>query len=318
MLTKVTVADPPVKAFLDSAYEMSLLLSCPEALFTFYNSNIMLEFSFGYDSRVHISGPDSRIWDRRSFQFRNSYDFFDTDDPLSKIVDINCKMIENGYCVLGDFDEYYVPGKSSFGEKHFSHNYMISGFDRAERYFILHGYNKAGQHEKYGETKLSFDDYMSAIEIKKDSFPQNEDIWRNLDFQKPDKDNFDRTIDTERIKTELSKYLEPESDLKGINTIIFLADTAERGLDLRNIRLLWEHARIMSDRAVFLNGLGWLKDSADAINKLYAVKRFAESLFNLSLLAVLRNREMENVKSALIRLSQLEKEAFGSLLSEIS
>ena len=318
MLTKVTVADPPVKAFLDSAYEMSLLLSCPEAIYTFYNSNIMLEFSFGYDSRIHISGPDSRIWDRRLFQFRNSYDFFYTDDPLSKIVDINCKMIENGYCVLGDFDEYYVPGKSSFGEKHFSHNYMISGFDRIERYFILHGYNKAGQHEKYGETKLSFDDYMSSIEIKKESFPQNEDIWRNLDFQKPDKDNFDRTVDTERIKAELSKYLEPESDLKGVNTIRFIADTADRSLDLRNIRLLREHARIMSDRAVFLNGLGLLKNSADAIDKLYAVKRFSESLFNLSLLAVLRNREMENVKSALIRLSQLEKEAFGSLLSEIS
>ena len=159
---------------------------------------------------------------------------------------------------------------------------------------------------------------MSSIEIKKESFPQNEDIWRNLDFQKPDKDNFDRTVDTERIKAELSKYLEPESDLKGVNTIRFIADTADRSLDLRNIRLLREHARIMSDRAVFLNGLGLLKNSADAIDKLYAVKRFSESLFNLSLLAVLRNREMENVKSALIRLSQLEKEAFGSLLSEIS
>ena len=226
-------------------------------------------------------------------------------------------MIEEGYCVLGDFDEYYVPGKSSYREKHFPHNYLICGVDRTQRFFILKGYNKAGQYEKYGESLLPFDDYIAALKIREESFPFDVDIWRNLEYKKLKYENLDKEADLEMIKNGLTSFLNPKKETEGLNVFNIIIQIIDEVLDLRNIRLILEHAEVMFERAYFFNNLGLVKNGTEVMEKLDSVKKKAEVLFNLSLLAEYKGKRKDKVREFLINFVKCEKEALEVFLAAI-
>ena len=52
-------------------------------------------------------------------------------------------LIDNGYYVcFGGTDDYYIKGKSFYGERHFDHDGMICGYDRNDKTFTVYAYDE--------------------------------------------------------------------------------------------------------------------------------------------------------------------------------
>ena len=309
----VPTVDPRIKAFLDHAFDLSVLLSNPKMIPTLYNSYISLNYSFGWEDRLDIEKPvylGRHIWDAKRFQFRNSLSFFDSEDPVEMIVENNKRMICEGYCVLGEYDEYHVPGKKTYGKSHYIHNYLISGFNDEEKSFTVHGYSSKNGLEQYGKVNLEIDYYKCAISIDRKPFPDTMQLWRYLEYRKVNINNVDISLDTAKIKRSIESFLEPDDNDYGINVFTIISEFQDQTINLRDIRLLYEHAKLMVKRAECLTKHRLISNSSDLIELLDTVTRFAEALFYKTVKIKILNKDYSDIRKALLRLAELEQNAF--------
>ena len=165
--------------------------------------------------------------ERRGFLFRNSLGFFDSNDTLDYIVNMNIEMLKKGYCVEGEFEEFYISGKAVYHDEHFMHNYLLIGVCEEGQYFYSAGYNILnGGYSKYSEFTISFEDYKNVLLLRKDSFPDFDEL-RDLYYIKPDEITVACEINTEIIREQLYNYLGINGyeirPYEGINTISYIA-----------------------------------------------------------------------------------------------
>ena len=325
MNIKLPVADPPIKSLNHHAFYLSIILNDERMLPYLYNNFIKLKKLDWFDGRVETEpGIDESYRNiySKGFTFRNSLDFFDASDSLDYIIELNNKMLKEGYYILGEFDEYYIPHKSAYRRFHFVHNYLIVGVCEEERYYYAMGYNNInGQLSKYGEQKITFEEYKNALAIRKEAYSTDGLYWRSLNYLQYKYPETGCELNPAKIREQLNNFVgsgeyNPEPD-EGINMFQYMADHInDHTFDLRNYRMIMEHANIMSDRAKFMNEKGLLNNYNLLSEKLLTVKKTAEILFNLSIKYLIGGnaRIIEQIRSTLNKLSVLEQDALGGFV----
>ncbi len=171
------------------------------------------------------------------------------------------KLLDAGYYVyFGDIDDYYVPGKSWYQERHFRHDGAICGYNAFDKTYCIYAYDQHWVYRKFWTPQKAFERGRQAM------FQQG--IYGNLCAMKPKMDIVAFSSATalqgirEYLDSDMDKY--PESGAGTVRGIIvhqYIAryiDKLMDGLipyirmDRRVFRLIWEHKRVMLERIIKL------------------------------------------------------------------
>lgn len=67
------------------------------------------------------------------------------------------EMLDAGYYVcFAGVDDYYVPGKSWYRERHFAHDGLIHGYDRADKTYLLYAYDQNWRYRSFWTPQAAF------------------------------------------------------------------------------------------------------------------------------------------------------------------
>lgn len=167
------------------------------------------------------------------------------------------KMIDDGYYVAFEgIDDYYVEGKSWYGQRHFCHDGLIFGYDENDRTFSIYAYDNNWQYSMFRASQ-------SGFEMGRKSGMDMEGFCCIYAIKtKP----WHVDLDCCEIKKQLEIYLDSSlekypPDINYIvqgtvvhDYIIMYLDKLIDGsipyekTDQRVFRLIWEHKKVMYDR----------------------------------------------------------------------
>ena len=167
------------------------------------------------------------------------------------------EMIDQGfYIYFGDFDDYYIEGKSWFRQRHMYHDGLICGYDQEKKTYCLYSYDKNWVCHKFETSQQSFNNGRKAAMEK-----AGKGILCAIK-PRPEPVAFDSKVALEKIKEYLDSSLEkyPPTDETPVYGIVVhdyiamyigkLQDESipyER-MDWRVFRLIWEHKKVMHER----------------------------------------------------------------------
>lgn len=167
------------------------------------------------------------------------------------------EMIDQGfYIYFGDFDDYYIPGKTWYKQRHFYHDGLIYGYNQEKKTYYIYSYDSNWILNKYETPQEAINDSRKAA-------------MKNagkgiLCAIKPSQEfiAFDSQIALEKIKEYLDSSLEkyPPTDetwVLGIvvqEYMVMYIEKLQDGsipyekMDWRIFRLIWEHKKVMQER----------------------------------------------------------------------
>ena len=204
-------------------------------------------------SSPHVRVLDSSFWLNPNIE--NIMLKIDFNEP-----NIHTKIksfLDNGYYVyFGCIDDFYMEGKSWFGERHFDHDGMIFGYDEQKQTYDVYAYNKSwiyttftipqkcfadGLHSKYHYTEYAT---LNGIKSKAETVG----------------------LDIKKIKKGITEYLDsswykypPNIDAPVYGIVVHdyismymykLLSNAfpHEKIDRRVYRAIWEHKNVMLQR----------------------------------------------------------------------
>lgn len=184
-----------------------------------------------------------------------------TNDYLN-VIKLLEYLIQTGYYITGEYNEYYIPQKGAYLQADFLHDYIIWGCDNEKEVLYSTGYLKGGNYQTF---EISYADYYKSI-INAPS--QRIKLW----FHKINSE-YSVSLNVAEIINQLQNYLSsvcPGEEISsntifGIDAWRYLENQVKDHdspfIDLRRSRLLAEHKNIMHLR---LNGMlknGYLIDN---------------------------------------------------------
>jgi len=200
------------------------------------------------------------------------------------------EMLDSGaYVVFTGVDDFYIPGKSWYRQRHFVHDGMICGYDQTEKTYCIYAYDQNWIYRKFWVPQKSLDagrkaavkqegfGYICAIKPKADIVefsPElvHDNLWQYLNTHIGKKANLDEDwvfgIDVQKY---IGQYVGKLMD----------GSIPYEKLDWRVFRLIWEHKKVMLERIIKTEEiLRWdpafseryrpLASSADLMRMLYA------------------------------------------------
>lgn len=221
-------------------------------------------------------------------------------------------LIDDGFYVnYNRVDDYYIPGKTWYKQRHFSHDGLICGYDQADKSFMLYAYDNNWIYRKFKTTQSGFSAGRASM-FRQDRYgmicgikPCNEEVLFNADVAVNNIRKYlkqtpltagkpDRIISGYSVQEYLLEYLK----------FIQNGDIPHERVDKRILRLIWEHKRAMTERLKMIeqchgfNNLisseyQLLASEMDTLRMLYASYCLRQ---RSSLLPIIRTRLM-NVQS---------------------
>lgn len=226
-------------------------------------------------------------------------------------------MLKNDNYITGGYDEYYIPNKKAFDNFHFSHDYILFGYDDNQRIFKSAAYIKDRTYDYYD---ISYDDYYNAV-------TKNQINKTGLNFKKINT-RYEPKINIELIISDLENYCcinnsvsDSNTDIYGIKAFISFSNyilTCEENLDLRFSRGYKEHHFIMFKRFQILKDLNYIKDEqlVRDYEKIYLKTEITHNLFikyNLTMEKVL----LEKISEIILSLVPIESELIKRIIENI-
>ena len=228
------------------------------------------------------------------------------------------EMLDAGYYVcFAGVDDYYVPGKSWYRERHFAHYGLIHGHDRADKTYLLYAYDQNWRYRSFWTPQAAFGRAHAAAARN----GANGELWaiRALPGKVP--------FLPERALRGIAAYLDCASSPSGMVrgaaaqacTALYL-EKLQSGviplekLDRRVLHVIWEHKRGMYERIVRVeDAFGW----GHMCSERYApLVEQAERLRMLYAAHVMRPREgaLTVIRKELLALSDDERTILRALL----
>lgn len=116
-------------------------------------------------------------------------------------------LLIHSWYIMGYFDEYYIPARLYYKEKHFRHPMLVYGYDDNLKLFYAIGYTNKRKYESF---TLTYDEFISSIKVDFDREKQDYEkvnIFR-IEFEafkvNPD---FDFKFDLRQIYTSIMDYI---------------------------------------------------------------------------------------------------------------
>lgn len=236
-----------------------------------------------------------------------------------------CNLLDAGYYVYFDgIDDYYVKGKSWYGEKHFGHNGVICGYDRDEKTYCIYAYDSNWIYQKFWTPQMAFDEGREAM------FKMGE--YGSICAIKPRQDIVEFSVETslkgiaDYLNSDLLKYPEDgDGNVRGIVVHEYIAKYVDKlhdgsipydRMDRRVFRLIWEHKKVMFERIEKIEqSFQWdnsiseqyraLISQSDAMRMLYASHHMKR-----------RDSVLPIIKKKLLNLMETEKELLTILVDK--
>ena len=207
------------------------------------------------------------------------------------VKEIIKQMLDEGfYIYFNRVDDFYLPGKSWYGIRHFSHDGVICGYDESDHTYSIAAYDI---NWVYKLIKISQESFFEGL----DSMFEQKSYSELCAYKAKDEEV---KLDEKMILKHLKEYLffdKEKFDVKengkvyGIAVHDFLAMYIEKlkdgkipheKMDWRSLRPIWEHKRCMLDRIIAIEKLkNWddtfsiayrpLVEYADRIRMMYAM-----------------------------------------------
>lgn len=330
---------PPVLGYLHHAFPLSVVLGRADGLPWLYSNYIQLSCPSTFDFRAQIEGR------RRKFDFYLHPDYyavhpnshvrpspllescwFDRDLALAEggLVRFLIRAIDRGYCVEACADEYHVPGMACYQAQHRTHEILVSGYDLETSTFVVSiGFDRSGD---YAVDEIEFGDIERAIGSADLTGHYNQlgiGLLRSAKQVRYE-------LDVAWIVEQLDDYLEamntsrrfralrtPDDQLYGVAVYAwlrryfdFLVDHHDC-YDIRPLHILWEHKKLMVDRARFLAARGFVDESVCD-----RVKGIADRVgaMRMMLLKARVTREMSLIERIGDGLGRVREEEVGVLM----
>lgn len=205
------------------------------------------------------------------------YKFIDS-EIMKNVTDIKGFIkdrIDNGYCSMIFFDEFYLSGRRFFNQRHKPLQIFIYGYDDIEKTFLSIGFTPDFT---FTFLKQPYEDLITAYEAAKSSFNQQIPIWVKL-----------YTTVLIKVKEPLQEYhFNMDRFLKGLKSYLFCEENpwmlrpeirVERGekanfgmsvyddilhnlgdlleskqtIDYRQIHLLYEHKKMLNKKLLYIS-----------------------------------------------------------------
>ena len=256
MKKQLPYAEPPFCTYHHMASHGVIALQNPTGYLWFLNDCVPLScdrrFLSGYGSpglgvfKFGVFGDPNLVIYQVSAKF--------CPEDMMKMVH---RMLDEDYYVVFDHvDDYYIDGKSFFGERHFYHDGLILGYDDEKGTFTLAAYNGKMQYGVFETPISSFERGMNAAL----------EAGESARFLAVKPKSREEKLDLPYISDALAVYLDSDFEkypTTGTGTVcgvvvhdylvLYLEELASGRiphdkLDWRIMRLLWEHKKCMLDR----------------------------------------------------------------------
>jgi hypothetical protein len=280
---------PPVLGYLHHAFPLSVIFGKGGCLPWFYSNYIQLACPATYDFKRLISER------REKFDFYLHPDYyavhphshlrpspllescwFDRELAMAdgRLVLFLIQAIDRGYCVEACADEFYVPGMACYQEQHRTHEILISGYDlETESFVVSIGFDRSGD---FAIDEIAFSEVERAVGSADLKGHYNQ---HGIGLMRPAR-RVTHTLDVAWIVEQLKDYLcsrntserfralrTPDDRIYGRATYGWLHRYFEHladhhdSYDIRPIHILWEHKKVMADRARYLAARGLIDDA---------------------------------------------------------
>jgi len=314
------IENPPIISYQHHAYYLGILFTNSDYHHQFYSSYINLYYNRNESNQFNF--VLEKWYAEESYFIFNKIGYSHSLDliPKNELVDIIIKMLNLGYYVLGDYDEYYIPGRRAHNTLHFKHDFMIHGYCKEREEFDLIGYTGYTNRDAYGKSKVSFSNFMTALYL--DSLS-----W--IDFVKIDR-NYNFKFDIEQTKNHICDYLYSKNTYHqygndycsfGISAVAdFANDMASNYdlLDLRYLRILFEHKVCMHLRINYLCENSYINNKS--IYEKYAeVVEKHQMIFALSIKSIIKPNadSLTKIRDYIISTIDIEKHILEDVLMEL-
>ncbi len=167
------------------------------------------------------------------------------------------ELLSDGhYVVFGGVDDYYVPGKSWYRERHFAHDGLICGYDQTEKTYSLFAYDSRWIYRVFQTTQKGWNAGREAMFRK--------GTYGYLCSMKPQEEEV--LLEPKTILVKLREYLDSSLEkypLDGTGIVsgivvqeyvaMYLDKLADGSIpyermDRRVFRWIWEHKAVMAER----------------------------------------------------------------------
>lgn len=244
-LSMILGNDPDMRPFLTMHYTNLMWDAQEKMLNPYIYSDWRFETEQLLPTKFLVNVPPKMVRGYRSFD----------------LVALLCDMLDHGFYQMGTFDEFYVPAKGGYQKRHFVHNNLIYGYNDDARQFLSIGYTKNRIYEPF---TVSYTDYVESVYRLEQRF-----IGALFCFYQP---NAACRFDPDRYRRILYDYVTSANKGTAENgyglgclekAAADLSETDDRAvLDLRPLRVILEHARMMHEGLTQLQKSGVPADPA--------------------------------------------------------
>lgn len=167
------------------------------------------------------------------------------------------EILNNGYyAAFGGVDDFYIPGKTWYQERHFAHDGLICGYNQNEKTYCIYAYDSNWIYQKFWTPQKSFNKGCAAM--------AKQGKILGITALKPRSDivAFSPEVACEKIveylDSSLEKYpMDGEDTVFGIAVHVYIAEYVTKlyngsipyeRMDRRVFRVIWEHKKAMLER----------------------------------------------------------------------
>ncbi|MGN6713914.1 hypothetical protein [Anaerocolumna jejuensis] len=319
---------PYARAFNSTGFPLSIMFAKEDSLLPFFlNTHIQVNrdlnkskyslYNFHHVPLFYFNWGCFETQILRKFNFVNNT--ISTKGFLEKNIDA-------GYYIVSYIDEFYISNRNCTGVQHFMHDSLLYGYDDYN-YYIL-GYNNKGN---YDVTVVEKDKFIHAfLDDNNINILNSFDVSQFIILLKI-KPNFKENISINRIKLLTEDYLLSNNTanrlgidvnfhsnyLFGIVAFKNLATEiiTENYIDLRFIRLFYEHKSIMVLRLNFLVKQGYIKN--DIYLRYLEIEFFAQQIYNISLKYIITKDKnlLKKISNQILELIENEKKILTDFIN---
>ena len=165
------------------------------------------------------------------------------------IVKDVCTMIKEGCYVSGIYNEKYIPGKKSYQNRDFNHDYLLYGVDEARKVFISAGYLADGRYQSFEIPFSSYEQALNSVIGNQMQF----NLWsynHHYRFKKNDErvlrslNDYRESTTSYDFKREIYYGMEANRKLK--EYFILVNNSNNPTVDLRYTRAYMEHKYMLN------------------------------------------------------------------------
>ena len=250
-----------------------------------------------------------------------------TKKAVDESIDLTIKeMLNNGYYIsFCGVDDYYVPGKSWYGQRHSSHDGLICGYDEEEETFCIYAHDINWIYQKFWTPQNGFYAGRAAVE-RKGRFGKIYALKAKSEVVE---------FSPAAVLTKLLEYLdsnlemypfEGEERVYGIVVHDFIAEYVSKlyngeipydRMDRRVFRVIWEHKKAMLERISLIEKTLDMDNTASEQYKFLVAEADTMRMLYASHYMKRRDSVLPAIKKKLLLLKEKEQEILTSLVEKM-